>query len=767
MLSPTVRVLLAATICACGTSAIAQDEKPAQDETKSRIPQQPGDDVAKPLNKPLPDKTKARLEAESWFMAGKVERREGRNQQAYEAFQKAISIDPDVVEIYRELIPLAFALNKPGEAARYAQKAVELDPGDFEILQQLSRLSARSNRLDDALKYIDRALKSEKLEKFSLEAVSLNLDLLNYASVARRMNRATEACDVLFAALKDPRRFNLDARAQRLLAQQTELIGNVYAASGKHDKAIEVFKEQERVRGDRPGSHNFSLARLYFVKRDFENAEKQLLQFFKTRPQSIDAYRIYVQVLRSSDRKDETLPNIEKFAAEDKRNAGLQFLLADLYVEADRLDDAEETIKKTIRSSGNPAGYLGLAEVYRRQKKGKELLDALVKAQRAGVDTGSVVGNIASDKEMSAELIEAGKQKLDDDPEAMDYRTNHMLGQIAARAEKSDDAIVFFRNALQLGTAEQVPSISLDLGTQLLFSDKYDEAASVFENGLKRQPRSPQERSRTVFLLYRLAQAREFADKTEPALKALKRAQAMPEGNIPLLHYQEGWTYYHAGQIDEAEEKLQEVLRSYRTDQDTTMRTRILLATVHSQQRDFPTAIDEFESVIRDYANNKQTVRSARMSLSSLYISKGDQPKAEAILEEVLKEDPKDPGVNNDLGYLYADQGKKLEEAEAMIRIAVESSPENAAYLDSLGWVLFRREKYREAIEWLEKAIKLPGGEDSTIVEHLGDCFDKLDDKEQAVKRWKESLKIEKSAPYPDDTVVKRLEGKLKESSGE
>ncbi|MFK7817516.1 MAG: tetratricopeptide repeat protein [Planctomycetaceae bacterium] len=741
-----------------------------QEETskaKPEIPRQPGDDVAKPLDSPLSEKTKTRLDAESWFMAGKIEQRKGRNQQAYEAFQKALSLDPNGVEIYRELIPLAFALNKPAEAARLAQKAVELDPDDYETLQQLSRLAARSNRVGDALGLIDRALKSKRLDKFSLEAVSLNLDLLNYSSAGQQMNRAIDACDVLFAALKDPRRYKLDARAQRTLAQQTELIGNVYAAAGKRSKAIEVFAEQARVRGDRPGTHNFSLARLYFIEKDFENAEKQLLEYFETRPKEMLAYRLYSQILQSSNRKDEILPNLEKFAETDKQNAGLQYFVADLYVQADRLDEAEDIIKRAIRSSGNPAGYLGLAEVYRKQKKPKNLLDALVKAQRGGVDTDPLIGRIASDTEISAALLEAGKMMLEDDPEALDYRTNYMLGRVAAAAEKSDEAISFLRNALQLGNVEQVPMVSLDLGTQLLFTDKYEEAATVFENGLKSRPRTPPERNRVVFLLYRLSQAHAFADKNDDAIKTLKRAQAMPEGNIPLLHYQEGWTYFRANEIDKAEEKLQEVLRRYNTDPDTTMRTRALLASVHSQQRDFPTAIEEFESIIRDYAQNKETVRSARMSLSNLYISKGDQQKAEAILEEVLKGDPNDPGVNNDLGYLYADQNKNLEQAEKMIRIAVDSAPENAAYLDSLGWVLYRRGKYAEAIEWLEKAIELPGGEDSTIIEHLGDNLDKIGKKDEALKRWQESLKVEQSAAYPDDSVVKRLQDKIKAASGE
>lgn len=755
-------MLLLTTRFCVAVAAIALFQNQSPQDSRKELPRQPGDDVAKPLEKPLSAEAKARVEAQSWFMAGKIEQREGRYQQAYDAFEKALSLDPDSVAIYREMIPIAFRLKKPAEAARLAEKAVELDPDDFEILQQLSMLSASSNRVDDAIDYIERALKSKRLKKQSMAAVVLNRDLLRLCYTARRMKRAAEACDVLFDALKDPQKYRLEARAQRELAQLTELIGAVYSTAGMADKAIEVFEEQARVRGDRPGSHNYSLARLYFVARDFENAEKQLLQFFKSKPREVAAFQLYAQVLRSSDRKDEVIGNIEKFAADNKRNAGLQYFLAELYVEADRLDDAEQTIKRAMRSSGNPAGYLGLAEIYRRQKKPKELLRVLARATQGGIDTSPLIGRIAADAETTDALLQSGQQMLEDDPESMDYRTNYLLGRIAAGASKAKEAIMFLRTALQLGTAEQVPLVSLDLGTQLLFDDQYGEAATVFENALKTPPTTAQGRRRTVFLLYRLAQAREFADETEPALKALKKAQSMPEGDIPLLHYQEAWTFFHSQQTDKAEEKLQMVLQNYRSDPDTTMRTRVLLASVHSQQRDFPTAIAEFESIIRDYADDKVTVRSARMSLSSLYISKGDPRKAEAILEDVLKENPDDPGVNNDLGYLYADQGKELEKAEAMIRKAVESAPENAAYLDSLGWVLFRREKYREAIEWLEKAIELPGGEDSTIVEHLGDNFDKLGDTDKAVQNWRRALEIETGSPYPDDSVVKRLEEKIK-----
>ena len=86
-----------------------------------------------------------------------------------------------------------------------------------------------------------------------------------------------------------------------------------------------------------------------------------------------------------------------------------------------------------------------------------------------------------------------------------------------------------------------------------------------------------------------------------------------------------------------------------------------------------------------------------------------DFARGEAELEILFAKNPDDPGVNNDLGYLYADQGKNLEKAEAMIRKAVAEEPDNYAYLDSLGWVLFKRGKFQEARGPLEKAGRPPG----------------------------------------------------------
>ncbi len=77
----------------------------------------------------------------------------------------------------------------------------------------------------------------------------------------------------------------------------------------------------------------------------------------------------------------------------------------------------------------------------------------------------------------------------------------------------------------------------------------------------------------------------------------------------------------------------------------------------------------------------------------------------------------------NDLGYLWADENRHLSRAMKMIRKAVEAEPDNGAYRDSLGWVLYRLGRYEEAIAELEKAAERQP--DGVIFDHLGDAYRK------------------------------------------
>ena len=92
-------------------------------------------------------------------------------------------------------------------------------------------------------------------------------------------------------------------------------------------------------------------------------------------------------------------------------------------------------------------------------------------------------------------------------------------------------------------------------------------------------------------------------------------------------------------------------------------------------------------------------LREAHFMLSNIYVERGDHDRSEEMLLRILNDSPDDPHANNDLGYLWAHQEKNLLQADKLIRKAVDAEPQNTAYMDSLGWVLFKQNKSEEEAE--------------------------------------------------------------------
>jgi Tfp pilus assembly protein PilF len=149
----------------------------------------------------------------------------------------------------------------------------------------------------------------------------------------------------------------------------------------------------------------------------------------------------------------------------------------------------------------------------------------------------------------------------------------------------------------------------------------------------------------------------------------------------------------------------------------------------------------EDDAKLREAPSVRAQLRQARLILSNIAVMQHDLPTAEEWLEQVLDENPQDTSAQNDLGYLWADQGKHLHRALRMIQNAVKSEPTNAAYLDSLGWVLYRLGDYEAAAAELEKAVKADDTPDATILDHLGDIYLKANQTAKARDAFERALK--------------------------
>jgi len=122
--------------------------------------------------------------------------------------------------------------------------------------------------------------------------------------------------------------------------------------------------------------------------------------------------------------------------------------------------------------------------------------------------------------------------------------------------------------------------------------------------------------------------------------------------------------------------------------------------------------------------------------MSHLYVEIERRDTCEEVLLQAIKVDPQHAAANNDLGYTWADAGTHLDRAEAMCRLAVELEPDNSSYLDSLGWVLYKRSKFDEARVYFDRAITPSAQPDPIVLDHLGDVLYRLGDKTAAGKLW-------------------------------
>jgi tetratricopeptide (TPR) repeat protein len=127
-----------------------------------------------------------------------------------------------------------------------------------------------------------------------------------------------------------------------------------------------------------------------------------------------------------------------------------------------------------------------------------------------------------------------------------------------------------------------------------------------------------------------------------------------------------------------------------------------------------------------------------RMSRIFLYERIGKEDAALRDLRAMLDERPGDAVIQNALGYTLADHNRSLDEARKLISAALEQTPDNAAALDSMGWLLFREGRPGEALEYLERARKL--GADPEIDLHVGEVQWAMGDSDAARKTWQAAL---------------------------
>ena len=253
-------------------------------------------------------------------------------------------------------------------------------------------------------------------------------------------------------------------------------------------------------------------------------------------------------------------------------------------------------------------------------------------------------------------------------------------------------------------------------------------------------------------LYYQLGDAALQCRNWEEAVKAFDWGLLNDMGN-PMGIFKLGFAYMQMGEFEKALSKFEKL-----TDSADAWYFRSYCYRMLGEWKKSLGAIEEAERVAKKYNDTKFLSRDFYMEYIFLADKADDFDKAEKIALELLKTYPKDPAFNNFLGYLWADRKKNLAEAERMIRIALESDKYNAAYLDSMAWVLYREKKYSRAFHYIQDAIKLSKEPlpDAVILDHYGDICYVMGKDEMALKQWQFALEV-----YSDDLDSAKVKKKI------
>ena len=297
-----------------------------------------------------------RLAAIAHFSAGRMLEQRQQSPEALREYERAIRYDSDAAAVLRELIPLAFSLDRPDEGLRYAVKYVEQNPIDSELLERAAEYLAESGQWSDALKlYKQAALQSAK-DKPSPQRVAVQMEIGRLSFLTDQYADSAAAFKQVMEALANPEKFGIDAVAHKTLLGEGgatyDLMGEVFLEAKQPENAKDAFEQFNKIR---PDARVFALnmARVDLAAEKPQEALDKLQACLKPgddrndestgandekqsseeRPKTA-TYETLAKVLKELKQDDQLIAKLEALQAGQPKNTALNLFLGEQYATA-------------------------------------------------------------------------------------------------------------------------------------------------------------------------------------------------------------------------------------------------------------------------------------------------------------------------------------------------------------------------------------------------------------------------------------------------
>ena len=519
------------------------------------------------------------------------------------------------------------------------------------------------------------------------------------------------------------------------------IAGSVYEVKGEYAEA--ALEYQEAIRADTNHAMFYGLAKCYSA------LNKPAL--------ALDAAR---EAVRMAPEK----PEYRK-------------LLGDISASAYDLDGAALQYEAIIaRDSSNAEAWYNLARVYQVRKPVQALETYEQFTARFGPEWDVLLqtADLCNKLGHPDRAVAALRQMVDLDPGNRELR--HSLAQTEIRAGHLDEALAVYGELREMDPSNMGYQAEV-AGVWLLKKD-YTRAAGLFDPILKKDTVSADVKVHIGELYYgQMEKDSTLVPVTTKIFETIRDADpkdwrpywflggiasSRRDDSLAVKNFRrvtelanwnaDGWVFLSSVYLTKNDfQQSVAILESAEKAVPDDFRVNFFLGVAYSRVGRNPDAARVLEKARQISPRDTEAIA----QLALVYDSMKRTDDSDSLYEEALRINPDFSLALNNYAYSLAERGLQLERALAMSRKALEGTPDNASYLDTMGWIYFRLGRYKDAEVYIKKAINK--GEVSAVVhEHMGDIYFKLNDTERALEHWNAALKLDENNTILRDKITRR-----------
>lgn len=486
-----------------------------------------------------------------------------------------------------------------------------------------------------------------------------------------------------------PARISINHRAYNHFVNGAifEAMGELHMANKQYSEALKYYPNSDEIR--------YSYASTFMRLHDFQRALKEANRIS---PKDLRTWLLLANCYRALEVKDSSIVAFKKVVEFDSTNVQAYHILSAYYRESGNLDSAIWAYKNIAAVSPTSRAYLQLANL--QVQAGQ--LDKAEENYRQSLALDSTGRNIRAFLGLSAIYEDKG-----DTDKARQY-----LESAALRAPQD----ILIKNRL-FGFYQR--------------DNEWDRAIEMAREIIDLAPNDRQV-TRRLALIYFEVDSLRLADSIFTEL--------LSQGDENIFDH------YYSGRIalqNEDFAKAKTHFTRLTAVADSVADGWLNLGLVYRLQDSSALEIATYESGLQ-YMKNINDSAGILFALAVVYERQGEFDKSVELFEQLIALLPNHSRALNYLGYMYADKDIELEHARSLIERALEIMPENGAYIDSYGWVLFKIGELEKALEQLLRAYQYIDN-DPVILQHIGDVYNALDNVENALQYWNRSLELDSS----------------------